>query len=312
LLLIVPTLFLVSLVVFLSVRLIPGSVVDLMAMEHASGTGSGQQVDVEAIRHMMGLDVPLFVQYGRWLADIIHGQFGQSLWTNRNLTNELATRLPVTFELGLLAFIIAQFIAVPIGMYSAVRQDTLGDFLGRSFAIISLSVPGFWLGTMVMVFPAIWWQWSPAMKYIKFSADPMGNLQQFIIPALLMGLGMSGTTMRMLRTTMLEVLRQDYVRTAWAKGMKERLVVLRHALRNAMIPVVTIISGQIPVLVGGAVIMEQIFGLPGMGRLFLDSINRRDYPFVSGINIFLAAVGMFVILLTDMSYAYLDPRIRYK
>ncbi len=150
------------------------------------------------------------------------------------------------------------------------------------------------------------------MTYTRFSDDPMTNLGQFIIPAVLLGLAMSGTTMRMLRTTMLEVLRQDYVRTAWSKGLKERVVVFRHALRNSLIPVVTIISGQIPVMIGGAVIIEQIFNLPGMGRLFLDAINTRDYPFVIGINMFLAVVGLFLILLTDLSYAYLDPRIRYR
>ncbi|MDP2918603.1 MAG: ABC transporter permease [Dehalococcoidia bacterium] len=310
-LLIIPTLFLVSLVVFLSVRLIPGKVVELMAMEHPTGA-AGNQIDVEAIKALLGLDKPLLTQYGKWLNDIFHGQFGKSLWTNRQLADEISLRLPITFELGLLAFIVAQIIAIPIGLYSAIRQDTAGDFIGRSFAIISLSVPGFWLGTMVMVFPSIWWRWSPPMKYTPFATDPLLNLQQFIIPALLMGLGMSGTTMRMLRTTMLEVLRQDYVRTAWSKGLRERVVVMRHGLRNALIPVVTLISGQIPVMIGGAVIMEQIFSLPGMGRLFLDSMNRRDYPFVSGINVFLAAAGMIIILITDMSYAYLDPRIRYK
>jgi peptide/nickel transport system permease protein len=261
---------------------------------------------------MLGLDKAIHIQYGRWLSGLFHGEFGQSLWTERRLSDEIAGRLPVTFELGLLAFIVAQLIAIPIGLFSAIRQDSSGDLLGRSFAIISLSVPGFWLATMVMVFPSIWWGWSPPMKLIKFGVDPLTNLQQFIVPAFLMGLGMSGTTMRMLRTTMLEVLRQDYVRTAWSKGLRERVVVIRHGLRNALIPVVTIISGQIPVMIGGAVIMEQIFSLPGMGRLFLDSINRRDYPFVSGINIFLAAAGMIIILITDLSYAYLDPRIRYR
>jgi peptide/nickel transport system permease protein len=311
-LLIIPTLFLVSLVVFFTIRLIPGKVVDLMVMERAGSQGAGGQLTSEMVAEMLGLDKPIHIQYGKWIGDMFQGNFGKSLWTNRTLSSELALRLPVTFELGFLAFLVAQIIALPIGLLSAVRQDSMGDFLSRSFAIIALSVPGFWLGTMVMVFPSIWWGWSPPMKYIQFTTDPMSNLGQFIIPAFLMGLGMSGTTMRMLRTTMLEVLRQDYVRTAWSKGLRERVVVIRHGLRNAMIPVVTIISGQIPVMIGGAVIMEQIFSLPGMGRLFLDSINRRDYPLVSGINMFLAAAGMIIILLTDLSYAYLDPRIRYK
>jgi len=307
----IPTLFLVSVVVFLTIRLIPGDVIQLMAIEMGQST-QGEQIDFEAIREMLGMNEPIHIQYAKWMGGIFRGDFGTSLWTQRPITDEILSRLPVTFELGLVAFIVAQVVALPIGIYSAIRQDTAGDFLGRSFAIISLSVPGFWLGTMIMVFPSIWWGWSPPMQYIPIVEDPWGNIRQFIIPGTLMGLAMSATTMRMLRTTMLEVLRQDYVRTAWSKGLRERVVVVRHAVRNALIPVITIITGQIPVMIGGAVIMEQIFALPGMGRLFLDSINRRDYPFVSAINIMLATIGMVLILLTDMSYAWLDPRVRYR
>jgi peptide/nickel transport system permease protein len=311
-LLMIPTLFLVTVVVFLTIRLVPGNVIEMMAIEHAS-TAGGEQLDLEAIREWLGMNVPWHIQYVRWMKGILtHGDFGNSLWTQRPVTSEIVSRIPITFELGLMAFVIAQIVAIPIGVYSAIRQDSVGDYIGRSFAIICIAVPGFWLGTMIMVFPSIWWGWSPQMKYIPFVDDPMANLGQFIIPAFLMGMAMSATTMRMLRTTMLEVLRQDYVRTAWSKGLKERIVIIRHVVRNALIPVVTIISGQIPVMIGGAVIMEQIFSLPGMGRLFLDSIMRRDYPFVSGINILLATVGMVIILVTDLSYAVLDPRVRYR
>jgi len=311
-LLMIPTLFLVTFIVFLTVRLIPGNVIEMMAIEHAS-TAGGEQLDLEAIREWLGMNTPWHIQYARWIKGIVmHGDFGNSLWTQRSVTSEIISRIPITFELGAMAFIIAQIVALPIGIYSAIRQDSVGDYIGRSFAIICIAVPGFWLGTMIMVFPSIWWGWSPQMRYIPFFDDPMANLGQFIIPAFLMGMAMSATTMRMLRTTMLEVLRQDYVRTAWSKGLRERIVIIRHGVRNALIPVVTIISGQIPVMIGGAVIMEQIFSLPGMGRLFLDSIMRRDYPFVSGINILLATVGMVLILLTDLSYAYLDPRVRYQ
>jgi len=308
----IPTLLLVTVVVFLTIRLIPGDVVELMVMEHAQ-TAGGEQIDVAAIRQMLGMDVPPQVQYMRWIEGmLLHGDLGTSLWTGQSVTEDILLRLPITFELGLMAFIIAQLIALPIGLYSAIRQDTPGDYVGRSFAIICLAVPGFWLGTMIMVFPSIWWGWAPSPVYIPFKEDALANLGQFLIPATLLGMAMAGVTMRMLRTTMLEVLRQDYVRTAWSKGLTERVVIIRHALRNALIPVVTIISGQIPILIGGAVIIEQIFSLPGMGRLFLDAIMRRDYPFVSGINMLLASVGMVLILLTDLSYAYLDPRIRYR
>jgi peptide/nickel transport system permease protein len=311
--LLVPTLFVVSIIVFLGIRIIPGSIVENMALEMGQRESTGGGMEVEEIEKMLGLDVPVHVQYGRWIGGIItRWDFGDSLWSQRPVIGEIASRLPITFELGFLAFCISQLVALPIGMYSAIRQDSVGDFFGRSFAIISLSLPGFWLGTMIMVFPGIWWGWSPPLSLIRFTDDPMGNLGQFIIPAALMGMAMSATTMRMLRTTMLEVLRQDYVRTAWSKGLRERVIVIRHALRNALIPVITIIAGQIPIMIGGSVIMEQIFALPGMGRLFLDSINRRDYPFVSGINILLAGFGLMLILLVDLSYAYLDPRIRYK
>jgi peptide/nickel transport system permease protein len=311
LLLMIPTLFLVTVVVFLTIRLIPGSVIELMAMQMGQST-QGEQIDYDAIREMLGMDEPWHIQYAKWIGGAFRGDFGESLFTGESVTRGILGRLPVTFELGFLAFIIAQLMALPIGIYSAIRQDSWGDFLGRSFAIIMLSIPGFWLGTMIMVFPSIWWGWSPPMTLITFTEDPLGNLQMFIIPALLMGMAMSATTMRMLRTTMLDVLRQDYVRTAWAKGLRERVVVVRHVLRNALIPVVTMMAGQIPVMIGGAVIMEQIFNLPGIGRLFLDSINRRDYPFVSALNLLLAGFGMVLILLTDLTYARLDPRIRYK
>jgi len=309
--LMIPTLFLVSAVVFLTIRLIPGDVIETMGIEMGQ-TAAGEQLDLEAIREMLGMNVPWHEQYVQWMWGVMRGDFGNSLWSGRPVTGEIIARLPITFELGLLSFLIAQVIAIPIGLYSAIRHDTIGDFLGRTFAIVNLATPAFWLATMIMVFPSIWWGWSPPMRYIPFADDPMANLEQFLIPAALMGTAMSATTMRMLRTTMLEVLRQDYVRTAWSKGLRERVIVLRHAMRNALIPVVTMISGQIPIMIGGAVIMEQIFSLPGMGRLFLDAINRRDYPFVTGINILLATFGMVLILLTDLSYAYLDPRVRYR
>ncbi len=310
--LMIPTLLLVSVVVFLTIRLIPGDVIALMVAEHPQASIGGQQIDVEAIRQALGMDVPVPVQYVRWVGDMLRGDLGTSLWTGRSVIETILFKLPITFELGLMAFIIAQLVALPIGLYSAIRQDTPGDYFGRSFAIICLAVPGFWLGTMVMVLPSIWWTWAPSPVYIPFKEDPLANLGQFLIPAALVGMAMAGTTMRMLRTTMLEVLRQDYVRTAWSKGLTERVVIIRHALRNALIPVVTIISGQIGIMIGGAVIIEQIFSLPGMGRLFLDSITRRDYPFVCGLNMLFATVGLVIILITDLSYAYLDPRIRYR
>jgi len=199
-----------------------------------------------------------------------------------------------------------------VGVFSAIRQDTAADYIGRTVAILGLATPNFWLATMVMVYPAVWWSWSPPMEYIPFTDDPLGNLGMFIIPAIILGTAMAGATMRFTRTMMLEVLRQDYVRTAWAKGLKERVVVLRHAFRNALIPVVTILIGQLTIMVGGSVIMEQIFNLPGIGRLLLDTLVKRDYLMVSGLNLTYGILGLMLILATDISYAYLDPRIRYR
>ena len=203
-------------------------------------------------------------------------------------------------------------IALPVGIYSAVRQDTLGDYAGRSVAIFGLATPNFWLGLMVLIFPGIWWGWTPPLRLLPFSEAPLAHVGAFIIPGLILGTGLSAATMRMTRTMMLEVLRQDYVRTAWAKGLRERTVVVRHAIKNALIPVVTLIGLQLPILVGGSVIIETLFNLPGLGSLLVASLSIRDYPMVSGINLFFATFILFNNLLIDLLYAYLDPRIRYQ
>ncbi|GAH68647.1 unnamed protein product, partial [marine sediment metagenome] len=212
----------------------------------------------------------------------------------------------------ILALIVAQLIALPIGIYSALRQDTWGDYIGRSFAILCIAVPSFWVATMVIVFPSKWWGWSPPIMLIRFTEDPIGNLQMFIVPAIVLGMAMSGMTMRMTRTMMLEVLRQDYIRTAWAKGLRERVVIIRHALKNALIPVITVIGFQLPVMIGGAVIIEQIFCLPGMGRLLVNATLGRDYMVVSGIMLILGFGMVFINLMVDLTYGFLDPRIHYK
>ena len=312
LLLLIPTLFLVTIIVFLMVRLIPGDVIDLIMEEHMFETKRGREVNIEAIKGRLGLDLPIHVQYGRWIGDVFRGDLGESMWTDRPVTEELRNRLPVSLELGILGIIVGLIIAVPVGIYSAIRQDTVGDYLGRSFAILCIAVPNFWVATMVIVFPSIWWQWTPPLEYIPLADNPIENFKQFIIPAAILGMVLSGYTMRMTRTMMLEVLRQDYIRTAWSKGLRERVVIVRHALKNALIPVVSIAALQIPVLIGGSVIIEQIFSLPGMGRYFLEAIADRDYTIVSGINLVVASVVLLNNLMTDMTYAYLDPRVQYR
>jgi peptide/nickel transport system permease protein len=312
LILIIPTLILVTIIVFLSVRFIPGSVIDLMTATMPPDVTADAEDARAYIENVLGLDVPLHVQYARWFSGVVTGDLGDSLWTGRGITREILNRIPISLELGFLALITSMIIAVPIGVYSAVRQDTIGDYIGRSVAIFCISLPGFWLGTMVVVFPSVWWGWSPSAQYIPITDDLGGNLLQFIIPAVIMGMVMSGTTMRMTRTMMLEVLRQDYVKTAWAKGLRERSVIVRHAMKNAMIPVVTIIGLQVPVLIGGSVIMERIFNLPGIGRLLLDALGQRDYPVISGVNVVMATAVLLINLVVDVVYAYLDPRISYR
>ena len=310
LLLVIPTMFILSGIVFLAVRFIPGDIVDLIA---ETMWWEGADVDQEALRRMLGLDVPVHVQYGRWMGDILlRGSFGESLFGGWSIGERIAGRLPVTIELGAMAIVIGLVIALPVGVYSAIRQDTAADYVGRTAAVIGMATPNFWLGIMVMLFPAIWWGWSPSVELIRFREDPLANLGMFLIPAMILGTGMSAATMRMTRTMMLEVLRQDYIRTAWSKGLKERVVIMRHAIKNAFIPVVTLVGLQLPLLVGGSVILEEIFVLPGIGRMFVDSLDLRDYPVISAINLLLATVVLLSTLFVDMLYPYLDPRIRYK
>ena len=325
-LLIIPTLFILSILVFLSVRFIPGDTVDLIAARMETFLGPGAQVDRELIERMLGLDVPVYVQYGRWTGvlptpdlvtgetqfkGLLQGSLGESLLRDTPITEMILDRLPVTIELGVMALVLGLLIALPVGIYSAIRQDTPADYVGRSIAIIGIATPNFWLALMVMIFPAIWWGWSPPMEWVPFTEDPLGNLKILIIPSLILGTAGAAGTMRLTRTMMLEVLRQDYIRTAWSKGLKERVVIMRHALRNALIPIVTLVGLQMPILVAGSVIIENIFNLPGMGRLLLTALGERDYPVVSGVNLFFAFIVMLSILLIDMLYPYLDPRIRY-
>jgi peptide/nickel transport system permease protein len=275
--------------------------------------GSFTQTDRAAIEKTLGLDKPMLTQYGIWIGNIVlHGDFGNALWEKTPVIDKILKRWPVTLELGMLGLIIAQLIALPVGIYSALRQDTIGDYIARSFAIMCIAVPAFWLGTMIVVFPSLWWGYSPPITIVSFIEDPLGNLGMFIIPAVVLGMSLSGQTMRMTRTMMLEVLRQDYIRTAWSKGLKERVVVTRHALKNALIPVITIIGIALPTLVGGTVIIEQIFCLPGMGRLLIEATQTRDYPVVSGVTFFFSIAMVLINLMVDLTYGFFDPRIHYK
>jgi peptide/nickel transport system permease protein len=306
LLLVVPTLLLVSIIVFSLNHMLPGDVVVLMFEEKAYAK------DLETLRAKLGLDRPLYIQYFSWIGQVTGGDLGESLWTKRPVLEEIMRRLPVSLKLGAMAIIVALCIALPIGVLSAIRQDTLKDYTARSAAIVGLSVPPFWKATLVIVLPSIWFGWAPPLQFTPFSENPWQHLSQFILPALILGIAPGASIMRLTRALMLEVLRQDYIRTAWSKGMREPRVVLKHALKNAIIPVITIVGIQVAEIASGTVIMETIFGLPGMGRFLVDAIFQRDYTVVQGVILLTSTITVVINLLVDLTYAQLDPRIRYQ
>ncbi|ABF11438.1 peptide/nickel transport system permease protein [Cupriavidus metallidurans] len=309
LLALIPTLLFASIIVFTIVRLVPGDVVDLMLSQNDI---SADALTREQLVHALGLDRPIWDQYLRWVTNIVlHGDLGQSLWQSEPVLKMVMARIPATFSLGVLALFVALTVALPIGIVSATRQDSAVDYVARSFSILMLAVPSFWLGTMVIVFPSVWWGWSPDVRYIPFLEDPVQHVKQMLVPAIVLGMALSAITMRMTRTMMLEVLRQDYIRTAWAKGLNERQVIFRHALRNALIPVVTLIGLQAPLLIGGAVVIEQIFAVPGMGLLLLDAVHQRDYPVITGVFLVVGVAVMLINLLVDLSYGLFDPKVRH-
>ena len=302
----IPTLFLVSVIVFALMRFMPGDVATRMVEGHAYAP------TLQALRHDLGLDRPVHVQYLEWIKGIaLHGDFGRSYWTRQPILEEFVRRFPVTLELAALTILVSVVLGVAIGIVSAVRQDTASDYIGRVLAILALSVPYFGLAVLVVVLPSIYFKWTPVWTYVAFSADPLENLKIMTIPALVFGVTRAGPIMRIMRSALLDVLRQDYIRTAWSKGLGERTIVLRHALKNAMIPVISLIGLQAPLYIGGSVIIESIFRLPGVGLFFFEALTRLDYPVVQSVNLIIAAMVVGLNLLIDLSYAFLDPRIRY-
>jgi peptide/nickel transport system permease protein len=307
LLLAVPVLLLSSLIVFALMRVMPGDSLTALMAE----SGNIGERELAKLRADLGLSRPYWQQYGIWLWQMVSLNPGHSIFTNEPIPISLKKAIPVTLELATLALILGLVIAIPVGVLSATRQDTSSDYVGRVVAVSGLSLPDFWLGTLVITFAAIWFRWIPPIGYVSLWTDPWKNLQQFLLPAAVLGFRLSASTMRMTRSTVLEVLREDYVRTAWAKGLGGRVVVYKHALKNALIPVVTIIGGQLGTLLAGTVIVETIFALPGMGRLTVEAILYRDYPVVQTNVMLVAGTLVALNLLVDMTYAWLDPRIRY-
>jgi len=303
----VPTMLLLLVLVVVMINLIPGDIIDLILEEKYSKDDAARQV----LEHELGLDRALPVRYVEYAAGVFRGDFGQSLWTKQSVGSMILGRAGVTIEIGVIAILIGATVGIAIGTISAVRQDSTLDYALRSAAILGISVPSFAIATAIIVFPAIWWGVAPSLRYVSFGEDAIGHVKIIMAPSLVLGLGLAATLMRLTRTTMLDVLRQDYIRTAHAKGIREAKVIVGHALKNALIPVITLLGLQIAFLIGGSVITESVFAIPGVGRLLLSAIANRDYPVVQGV---VVIVGFFVMatnLAVDLSYAWLDPRIRY-
>ncbi len=307
--LLVPTLLLISVMTFLLIRMIPGDAALLMAL--AGEEGVNDPTIIEPLRQKFGLDQPLHVQYLVWLWGLLRGDWGRSMWTNDDVLQEIVGRFPVTVEIAVGTMIVSLLFAIPAGILSAIRQDTAGDYAGRVLNIFGLSMPAFWIGTLLIIFPALWFSYLPSLGYKAPWQDPWVNLQQMGFAWLAGGFHSAARVMRMTRSQMLEVLRQDYIRTAWAKGLRERVVIMRHAVRNALITVVTLSGLQFGNLLGGTIVIEAVFGLPGVGQFVLNAVVKRDYPQIQAALIFVAGVFVIVNLIVDVAYGWLDPRIRY-
>lgn len=308
LILMIPTFLLVAVGIFVLTHLMPGDVI-LIQLE---GAASFTPADVDRLKAELGLDKPYFVQMVDWLWGLARFDLGNSLWNNRPVAQEILQRLPVTMQLALMAFTLSAILGIIFGVLAAIRQDTMVDHITRIFAVGGLSMPDFWIGTLIILLPLIWWGVGFQTTYTAPWVD-FGNNMKLMLPAsAAIGVRASAGIMRLTRTTLLEVLRQDYVRTAHAKGLRERVVIYRHALRNALIPVVTVMGAQFSRLLGGTVIVELIFTIPGVGRLFLDSITQRDLTQVQGNIMVIAGIFLLMNLIVDVSYGFLDPRIRYQ
>ena len=308
----IPTLVLFSLLIAGLIRLVPGDVVEArLAGGGGMDGGSLNEATIQALREDLGLDRSFPEQYIDWVTHAIRGDLGVSMWTYQGVTTAIFQRARLSVQLALMAMGIALLIAIPLGVLSAIKQDSWLDYVARLFAVAGLSIPDFWIATMVLLALSLYIGWLPEFGYFPPWQEPWKNFQALIFPALIIGYRYSAISARMTRSAMLEVLRQDYVRTARAKGLTDRVVITRHALRNALIPVVTIMASQLSHLIGGLVVVETIFSLPGMGRLVLDSVISRDYPVVQGAVMMIAVVFVLANLLVDLSYAVIDPRIRY-
>jgi peptide/nickel transport system permease protein len=307
--LMIPTFFAVAVLIFVLVRIVPGDIVELRLVSGGSFVSKGV---IEAERARLGLNKPMGEQFIQWIACIGRLNLGISMWTGAPIAEEIAIRLPLSLQLAVMASLVAVALAVPLGMLAALRRGTWADYAVQLFAVAGLATPSFWLGILLMLFLLTYFHWLPPLTFTPLWRDPSANLAQLIWPALAVGYRYSAVTTRMTRSAVLEVLREDYIRTAWSKGLAERAVVFRHALRNALVPVITVVGLEFAFLIGGLVVTEQVFNLNGIGRLFVDAVSRRDYTLIQGLLLLVAFVYVGVNFLNDLLFAWLDPRITYQ
>jgi peptide/nickel transport system permease protein len=304
----IPTLFGVAVLVFVILRLMPGDIVEMRV--RGEGGNVAREV-IEAERARLGLDKPVITQFFDWIGGMATGDFGTSMWTGKPVIQEIGSRLELSLEVAILATILAVLLAIPLGTLSAVFQNTWIDYVVRIFSIAGLAVPSFWLGMLIILSLLLSFNWIPPLSFTPFYVDPWKNLSQLIWPALAVGYRYSAVATRMMRSTLLEVMQEDYIRTARAKGVYERLVIIRHGMRNALLPVITVIGLEFAFLIGGLVVTEQVFNLNGIGQLFVQSVSRNDFTMIQGMVMLIAAFYVFVNLAVDLLYAVFDPRIRY-
>ena len=310
-LLMIPTLLGAALVVFLLMHVVPGDIALLILGTGEQG-GDVNLQDLERLRTKMGLNRPLYEQFFSWVWGIVHLDFGTSLWSGAPVLEELRIRLPLTLEVALFATLISTIIAIPLGTLAAIRQDTWVDYGVRVISIGGLAIPAFWTGILIILFLVIYFEWSPPLVFVPFWEDPWENFAQLVLPIVTVGYRNAAIGTRMTRSAVLEVMREDYIRTAWAKGLHERIVVIKHTLKNAMLPVITIIGAELAFLLGGLVVTETVFTLNGLGRFMVDAILHRDIPVVQTMVLLTAFIIVFVNLIVDLLYAWLDPRISYR
>ncbi len=305
-LLLIPTVLLVCVIVFVLMRMIP---MDAVAVLQQKLSANGNYVDEAYVRGLLGLDKPAVQQFFIWIGDVLRGDLGDSYFDYTTVNSILANKLPVTLELGILSLVITNLISIPLGLFCAARQDSISDYTIRVISTILIALPVFWIATLVLIYPNLWWGWAPTVTYVPIWEDPIQNLSMFLLPALLSAIGQAGIQMRTIRTMTLEVMRQDYIRTAWAKGVPERRVLFRYAFRNAMIPIITMIGGSVAMMIGGNVVMENIFNIPGLGQAMVSALNSRDYPIVQGCVLVLSLFVMCINLIVDLTYKWIDPRV---